>query len=363
MGDRSTALPALRRLSLQGAAAPPGREHGRRLGKEIRQMRRSFLTYLAKISGFAGALPLFGAFLVLARRCWPHIPARLQQEMRGVAAGAGVGLGTILLLNVLDDVVRNLPQCSALAVDGSHTDRSAALMGRNLDYPLFLEVLIRLQTLFWLEPEGGLPLASLAWPGYVGVCTGVNRAGVALAQLTAMTTDFSLRGMPAALRYRLALEEGKTVGQVASLILNTPGTIGNNLILCGAQEAAVLELSARFGVVRYPRGGLVTATNHYQSAAMESLRGPFPKRLPFSPLTPYHFTEAYSRAREARLEELARGRTLGPGDIQTILADAGIANPGTAVGAVFCPAEGLLWVARHQTAPVSQGPFEEISLW
>ena len=74
----------------------------------------------------------------------------------------------------LDDLANNRPRCSALAVGERRTADGAYLMGRNLDYPLFIEPLAQLKTLFLLEPHQGQPLASLAWPGYVGVCTGMN---------------------------------------------------------------------------------------------------------------------------------------------------------------------------------------------
>ena len=92
-------------------------------------------------------------------------------------------------------------------------------MGRNLDYPVFTEPLTEFQTLFLIEPHRGQRLASLAWPGYVGVCTGINAAGVALAQLSAMSRDRTLKGTPAALRFRQALEDGDTVDAVAARVL------------------------------------------------------------------------------------------------------------------------------------------------
>ncbi|MHB8067641.1 MAG: C45 family autoproteolytic acyltransferase/hydrolase [Desulfobaccales bacterium] len=353
----------LRIVELWGSPRELGRQHGQVLAAEIRGIRRALLTYLAWVSLFAGALPLYALLLFLARRFWPYVPSRFREEMQGVAAGAGLGLGTILLINVLDDLANNSPRCSALAAGGRCTGDGSFLLGRNLDYPLFTEVMVQRQTLFLLEPARGLPLASLAWPGYVGVCTGMNRAGVALAQLTAMSRDRSLKGIPAALRFRQALEEGADVPAAASLILQSPGTIGNNLLLCSATEAAGLEISARHGVIRYPEAGLLLATNHYQTGPMAPLKGAFPPRPPFSSLSLYHFTEAYSKARLARLEELTARSRLGPKNIQEILADPAIANAGTVVSAVFAPAAQKMWVARGSRAPVSQGPFQEIKLW
>ena len=353
----------LRIIELSGTPAERGRRHGQGLGGEIRRMRRALLAYLARVSLYGGALPLYALLLCLSRRFWPYLPERLKQEMCGVAAGAQVGLGTVLLINVLDDLANNTPRCSALAAGESYTASGAYLMGRNLDYPLFTEIMARLQTLFIMEPDRGQALASVAWPGYVGVCTGMSKAGVALAQLSAMSRERTLKGVPAALRFRLALEEADTVAGVAARIFNTPATIGNNVMLCGPHEAAVLELAARGGVARRPEGGLLTATNHYQSPAMQALKGRFPPRPPFSPLSRYHFSEAYSQGRDRRLKALAAGRRLNPASIQAILADAHLANPGTVVSAVFAPGDRTLWVAEGQEPPVSKGPFAEIKLW
>ena len=353
----------LRTLELEGSPRERGWRHGQILGAEIRRMRRALLAYLARLSLYAGALPLYGGALLLARRFLPYIPAHLQQEMAAVAAGAQVSLGTVLLINVTDDLANNSPRCSALAAGDERTPDGAYLMGRNLDYPLFIDTLVQLQTLFLLEPDQGQPLASLAWPGYVGVCTGMNKAGVALAQLSSMSRERTLKGMPAAMRFRLGLETGTTAAAAAHRVLGLPGTIGNNLMLCDPREALVLELSARRGARRRPRAGLITATNHYQSPDMQPLKGRFPPPPPYSALSAHHFTETCSRARDRRLQELASDRGLGPPDLQKILADPGVANPGTASCAIFSPGELTLWVAQGETPPVNRGPFAQIRLW
>ena len=44
----------------------------------------------------------------------------------------------------------------------------------------------------------------------------MNKAGVALAQLSSMSRDRTLKGMPAAMRFRLGLETGDTAAAVAA---------------------------------------------------------------------------------------------------------------------------------------------------
>lgn len=353
----------LRLIHLEGSPREMGRRHGLLLAREIRQMRRALLRYLVKAGLLIGALPLAALLYVLGGRFWSRIPIALQEEMRGVAAGAELDLGTILLLNVLDDLANNCPRCSALAVAPERSATGAVLMGRNLDYPLFTDILVHHQILFCLAPLRGLPLASVAWPGYVGVCTGLNRSGVALSQLTAMSRAATFSGVPAALRFRQALESGATLSQVAGHILSHPATIGNNLLLASGRDSLVLELSPRRSVTRQPAGGLLTVTNHFQCPEMTALKGRFPRRPPFAVLSPYHFTEAYSQARDRRLQELAGNRTLAPVDFQDILADSHLANPGTVISTVFAPATLTLWLAKGQTPPVNREPFLEVRPW
>jgi hypothetical protein len=353
----------LRLIELAGSPHELGRQHGQLLGPDIRRMRQGLLAYLLKAGYAVGAWPLFGLLLFLARSFWPLIPRRYQEEMRGLADGAQIGLSTVLLINVLDDLGNNMPRCSGLAAGGRRTPAGVQLAGRNLDYPLFIDLLIDLQTLFVVEPDLGRPFASLAWPGYVGVCTGMNKAGVALSQFSSMSRDITRRGMPAALRFRQGLEAGDTVAHAVRAILGARGTIGSNVLLASAREARVVELSANRWAIRPPRTDLLTVTNHYQSPVMTPLSGRPTRRPAFSPLSGYYFTEAYSRSRDARLRELAGQGSLGAAEMQAILADDRIANPGTVASVVFIPEERTLWVARGRKPPVNRGPFQKIKLW
>ena len=354
---------APRRIELAGSPRERGRRHGELLSREIRGLRRALLQYLCRLTLGLGGLPLLGALELLGRLAfWSRIPPRLQDELKGVAAGAQVNLSLVVLINVLDDLANNWPACSALAVGEGRTARGSYLVGRNLDYPVFVDVLVDLQTLFLTSPDQGLPLASLAWPGYVGILTGMNRAGLTLVQLTAMCRDHTLTGCPAGLRNRLALERESSLPGLTAGLRGTKRTIGNNLLLAGPTDALVLELSPRRDAVRRPRAGLITTTNHFQSHEMAPVKGLFPRRPPLAVMSPYHFTEAYSAARNARLQELAAGRKVGPADLQAFLGDPAIANPGTVNSVVFAPANLTLWVANKRVPPVSRGEFVEIKL-
>jgi hypothetical protein len=351
-------------IELTGSPQERGRLHGELLNREIHGLRRTLLKYFVRFTLYFGALPLLAFLQLLARLAfWPRIPHPLQEELQGVATGAQVDLPLVLLINALDDLANNWPSCSALAVGEGRTSRGSYLAGRNLDYPVFVDALVDLQTLFHINPDEGLPLVSLAWPGYVGVLTGMNRTGVALVHLTAMCRDHTLKGLPAGLRNRLALQLKTTISEAAGSLLEAPATIGNNLLLVSSEETLVLELSPHRSAVRRPVNGLITATNHFQSQEMSPVKGIFPRRPPLAVLSPYQFTEAYSQARAARLQELAARRPLVPKDLQAFLGDPDVANAGTVNSVIFDPAELTLWVAQKRHPPVSQGEYAKLQPW
>lgn len=347
--------PGLRLVRLGGTPRELGQAHGQLLASEIREMRRGILRYLAKLTLWAGGLPLYGALAALAGRFRTFVPRLLWEEMQGVAAGARVELSLILVINVLDDLAQNLPRCSAFAASGRRSRTGTCVMGRNLDYALFTEELTRLQTIFLFYPEQGIPLVSLAWPGYIAVCTGLSQNQVALAQLAAMTRDRTLQGCPSGIRNRQALEQGNSLSEVVRLITASPRTSGNNLLLCDPQEAMVLEVSAHHWARRLTARGLLVATNHYQTLEMLPRKGRFPPCPPFSPLSPEHFTEDYSFSRNRRLEEVAQAGPIGFTEARRMLGDPQVANPGTVTSVVFQPADLSLWLAQSVRTPVTAG--------
>jgi hypothetical protein len=354
--------PGLQIIRLAGSPTEMGLAHGRLLAGQLHCLRREFLRYLGRLTLGLGAVPLYLLVCCLAWRFRPYIPAALWEELRAVAQGAGVHLSFILFINVMDDLLNNIPHCSTFAAPLRESEAATFILGRTLDYPLFAQILCRYNTVQLLFPRDGQPLATVGWPGYCGVCAGMNRAGVALGQLSASTSDVSMAGMPAAIRNRLALQHHQTVSEVAAAIVTRPGTLGANLILASSREALLLEVSARHHQVRLPQAGILTATNHYQSPQMQPWSGTAFRRPPLSPLEDYFFSLSYSQARDRRLQELLCNCSLNIARAQKILADPHIVNPCDITSVVFNPAAGELYVAQGVELPVSQrGRFRRLS--
>lgn len=353
--------PGLQVLRLSGSPTDMGLAHGRILAQDIRGLRREFLRYLSRLSLGTGTLPLYLAACLYALRLRHYIPAALWEEIQAVATGAGVHVSFILFINVMDDLLNNIPRCSTFTAPLRNSRPATLLLGRNLDYPLFAQVMCRFNTVFVLFPKDGQPLVSVAWPGYAGVCTGMNASQVALGQLTASTSDISLAGVPAALRNRLALQHHTSVVEAAARITSLPGTIGLNLILASPQESLLLEVSARHRAVRVPVEGVLTATNHYQSPAMQAWKGTAFRRPPLSPLDSYCFSHDYSLERNQRMQDLLSAGSPDIPRAEQILSDRIVANPCDVNSVVFNPAALELYVAQSLHTPVSQGRFRRLT--
>ena len=93
------------------------------------------------------------------------------------------------------------------------------------------------------------------------------------------------------------------------------------------------------GAVRHPHRGVLTTTNHFQSPAMQELKGTLSPPSPLFRARPYHFTEAYSQARNQRLQHLARTGRWAAGSPKDSRRPA-VANAGTVVVPSLLPPTG-----------------------
>lgn len=280
-------------VRLEGDPYEIGVQHGALLADRIVAMRRTLYNGLIFRQG-----RLLGiAFLALARVLLAimerHVPAELKLEMRGVAAGAGVPYRDILFFNCFDDLLHSLVRlalavpapararlgmaCSCFVALGDRTAGGTMLLGRNLDYYLEGGILgadgLVTRTMrehlvcYVIRPAGGHAFISIGWPGCVGVVTGLNRTGLAVACLTSALPGQTPNGTPLLLLYRSIIQRCADLAQVEATLRTSRRTVGNNLVVASTTDrnAALFEFTPR--VVRRiaPDGGQIVATNHFQN--------------------------------------------------------------------------------------------------
>lgn len=352
--------PGLTVVELSGQPYDMGLAHGRLLGPEIALMRVRLLGYLGSISyGIFGGTLLW-VFGHLTRRMEPFIPQTLKDELRGIADGSGQDYRFILLLNALDDVFMNLA-CSSVAVGPELTGSRNLLIGRNLDYPLFYDLLPKLNTVFRVTPDAGHPFVSVAWPGFAAVVTGMNDAGLFIADLTSITKDRSLQGTPALLLNRLAIQGSATIDELQDTYAGAKRTVGKNIMAASPDGARVLELSANSMTYREPSGGVLVATNHFEDSGMAGRQGSV-KPPPKSDFPARYYSYEFSKERMDCLHGAFNWRTdVSAGDVASALGSQPVANESTVQSIVFEPATKKLLVAVRTTTPVSAGEYRELT--
>jgi len=352
--------PGLTVAELYGSPYETGIAHGMLLTSEIASMRERLVSYLSSISMGIGGRALLWFFGMLSRRMGPYVPTELKEEMRGIADGSGQDYRFIFLLNCLDDVMVNVAGCSSFVLYPERSATGNLLVGRNLDYPLFYDILPKLTTVFKVTPDEGESFVSVAWPGFAAVVTGMNAAGLFISDLTSITRDRTLRGTPALLLNRLALQHSATLAEMSNIISGARRTVGKNLMLASPRKAVVLEMSAGSAFERDAEDGFLACTNHYEELGMVALQGkvnPPPK----SDFPASYYSYSFSKERLDKLRSLTEGRKLSLHDAAAVLGTEPVANPSTVQSVVFEPQTRRLLVAVRESTPVSKGEYREIT--
>jgi len=248
---------------LSGTRREMGRRYGALFRDQIRYLQREYFHQLpAAVVGDE-------AMQDWAARVEPFIPEKYREEMRGVAEGCGLPYEDVLAMNAGVDRFQAM-MCSTVAASGEATRGGEVLLGRNLDFP-GRGLLHKATVVAVFCPDDGAPVASVTWPGLVGVLSGMNARGVAGATMMIHRRRAELKpGLPYLLLYRDALERADDAGDVLAAIREAPRTLPNNFTVVDASGTAlVVEFDAERALARPAEGGAVCSTNFFHSPELQ----------------------------------------------------------------------------------------------
>ncbi|MCA8939269.1 MAG: hypothetical protein KDB07_05665, partial [Planctomycetes bacterium] len=222
---------------LRGSNYEIGKQHGALVGEQAAAL---FERYLGIFAGRKSH------DLKLANKMLKHIPERYIEEMKGFSDGSGISWDDTLLTTTFLDI-HKVALCSTFVVRDQSSSNGEIVFGRNLDFPA-LHIADRASMLFVVEPEGKRPFVSVGWPGFLGVLSGMNADGLALAMMLIYghTRTDHVEGVPFALHYRDVLESYDNVKDASARLHKREFAVCNNMMLADAsRDAAVLELHTR----------------------------------------------------------------------------------------------------------------------
>lgn len=195
----------------------------------------------------------------------------LLEEMRGIAAGAGLPYKDILTYNCIGDISHigneSKSECSNIAfVD---TERGPAI-GKTNDIGENAE---RYHALHRLEFNNGRRLLNVTWPGTIWANAAVNDQGLAYGGTSVVSKDSNPEGIISNALLRLVVQRCASVPEAVEMLKKIPVMYQSaNLTFADAQgNLVVVEKSPTRTVVRRPRKGAIFATNHWITAKMKEI--------------------------------------------------------------------------------------------
>jgi isopenicillin-N N-acyltransferase-like protein len=228
---------------------------------------------LLKTHGLEKTWPLL---LRMGKGMLPQFPPDHLRELEAAVKHSGVDRDLLVAANTMFDI-KKIGGCSTLIVEPGRSATGGPLFGRNLDFPT-LGFLQEYSLVTVYRPQGKYALASVGFPGLLGVLSGMNDAGLAVAVLEVYSSAdgaprLDTRGTPYALCFRCVLEECKTVAEAEKLLRATPRTTMLNLAVCDRKGGAVFEITPKSVVVRPPAEDLCLCTNHFRSKELATSLG------------------------------------------------------------------------------------------
>jgi isopenicillin-N N-acyltransferase-like protein len=293
------AVPAVfPRYRFAGGHRAIGRQFGEACADLVRRHRDRALARLAERARIAPARALADA-LAFRPAVLAHAPF-FDEEIQGVAEGAGLTLAEAYLLQLRAELAVVRPQagaadtddeCTTFAVLPEATANGVGLVGQNADLPAFYG---EIGVVVELVPDDQPAVLMLTPAGQVSYI-GINDRGLGCFA-NYLTCDGWRVGFPRYLLSRLALTRG-TVDDAIAAVRGVARASSRNLILLDARgTAADLETTPTRDARLDPVAGLLAHSNHYVAPDLLS-----EERSPAKHV-------ANSRVRLARMEELLRAR-------------------------------------------------------
>jgi hypothetical protein len=245
-------------MELEGSPEERGKAAGLLVGEQIRWLLPRFLKKMASIDRLSPTQKEMVAALA------SEVPPAHFKQLNALAEAAKVDRTTLFAVNLAPEALAALG-CSCLATLPDRSSDGHVRLARNLDWQGG-EILTG-SALIVIESGNGHRFASFTWPGLVSVVTGMNDAGLAVADLMALGTGNGKQprpGVPVLFILRSLLERTDGVDSATDWLRKERRTIPQNYALADPTGAKVVETGVTHFRIRPSTDGLVPITNFWQ---------------------------------------------------------------------------------------------------
>jgi hypothetical protein len=233
-------------LSLVGDPTALGRQAGELLAPQTQVM----LTALSLHPAMTGMLRAGDADQRIAA-----IPPEYRDEITAWAKAATCDVGTLLRANLAVDVL-----CTAVVRLPEAGNERPLMIARNMDFAP-AQLLGPKTVLIARRPTGRRASVSIGWPGYAGVVSGMNDAGVSACLLLNHAATPNSSGDSLGFRLRAILDQAGSLQEALALFSATPTGSSNYVLLADATSSAVVWWGGDAVQRMEPKDGWVLCTN------------------------------------------------------------------------------------------------------
>jgi len=159
--------------------------------------------------------------------------------------------------------------CTTITFDGEALEGGGGILARAFDFEVDA-VFDRHKAVFLVREDGKIPFASVAWPGLVGVVSGMNESGVAVVVHGARGGSPAAEGEPVVHALRRVLSTAHDTAEALRALAEQPAMVSHIVILSDAagRAAAVERVPGKPNFVRFLPSKAAT-TNHFEGPDAE----------------------------------------------------------------------------------------------
>jgi len=359
----------LLRMELKGDAFSLGFSNSALAKEYIKVQEDEFLATIQQHIPSKALLWLIGNYVLIRNR---RLPEFISQSQREEIYGASLGIPDphpelgiphyhrILNYHAAHDIAHavldaSLIGCTSFAAWGQATADGHLLMARNFDFSAGRSFDIN-KIVMRFKPDHGLGFVSVAWPGMIGVVSGINDARIAATVNAGHSKDSRSIGTPIALVLRRVMQNAKTMDEAVAIIREAEVFVADSVLIADGKtgRAVVMEKTPLRWALRETKGDTLVCANHYLSPTLKD-----------DPANLAYMKEGTSVPRFERMKALvkaARGR-LTPSLAVTMLRDRALPEGAGGLGneasinmmaathaVVIDVTAGVIWVSKspHQ---------------
>jgi hypothetical protein len=265
----------LREVYLEGSPEAIGAAHTRLLRDHMAESERRLQAVFARSVPFWPARAFIEDFSrVRYRALDEQVPAARRAELAAQALAFSPDpfeermptYQRMLFLHALYDVALSFEHspligCTSFAFP---SPEGHEIVGRTFDFetdPIFDSD----KAVYLVREDGAVPFASVAWPGVVGVVTGMNAEGVVMLVHGARAGEPAARGVPVLLSLREALGHARSTDEAVALLAAQPVMVSHMVFVADGQgHTAVVERAPGQAAFARRAQGIAFVTNHLE---------------------------------------------------------------------------------------------------